>query len=103
VTPLWCLGCTLSGTAHTRVPIAPPPPRWLEASHRVAQALEAAGGSGAAVRMVTWQAPLWPRAVYDTNFKAWQKRRGKQPLLPLPPPGSLNGPLPAGVRVCVGC
>lgn len=66
--------------------------RWLEASHRLAQSLESAGSSA---RITTWQAPLWPKAGFTTNFKKWQKQRGK-PLEPLNRPEAIN-PLPAGI------
>jgi hypothetical protein len=69
----------------------PPLLRWLEASHRLAQCLEA---SGSPARITTWQAPLWPKAGFTTNFKKWQKQRGK-PLKPLTPPAGLQ-PLPDG-------
>lgn len=72
--------------------------RWLEASHRLAQSLEAAGSSA---RITTWQAPLWPKAGFATNFKQWRKQRGK-PLQPLPAPESIS-PLPTGQLGSVQC
>jgi hypothetical protein len=72
--------------------------RWLEAGHRVAQQLEAQAGEEGCTpaRITTWQAPLWPKAGFNPNFKAWLRSRGKAPLQPLPAPAKLP-PLPAGV------